>query len=96
MRYLLIAALAVSFLAPSSHAWKYGQGTCEDDIACDSHRRMREDNRHRYDRMQENNWRNNMLWEKRRENRIREAEWRERHYQNTLDSLNPECWPWCE
>lgn len=75
MRYILIGLLAVLFLAPSANAWQYGQGTCEDDIHCDSYRNMQENNRRNWNRVYENNYRNNSLWETRRANRARENQY---------------------
>lgn len=96
MRYIFIGLLAVLFLAPSAGAWKYGQGTCEDDIHCDSHRKMQQDIQEGYRQMREETRRNWEVYEMRRANRIREAERQERLYQDTLDSLSPDCWPWCD
>lgn len=85
MRYILIGLLAVLFLAPSAEAWKYGQGTCEDDIHCDSYRNMREDNRRNWNRVYENNYRNNTIWERQRENRARAQDRWEQRYQDTVE-----------
>lgn len=90
MRYLLIAVLTVLFLFPAGvSAWEYGQGTCADDIFCDSAREQREGVQRGWEKMRERNRRDWSLHlqerQERREQRRAHREYMDRRQEKFDD-----------